>query len=208
MIKEVCVESFQEALKAEALGASRIELCENLHVGGTTPSYGTIAMCKRHLKIPFFVMIRPRGGDFIYSDLELQIMKKDIKVCKELGADGVVFGVLRGDHEIHTTAVRELCELSGNMSVTFHKAIDTCPRPDLAIKHIKMIGMVDRVLSSGGKETALEGAEMLNKMRQASQQAPIVIVAGKVTKENLEEIKKAVPAKEFHGRRLVGDISK
>ncbi|MDC1106846.1 copper homeostasis protein CutC [Prolixibacteraceae bacterium] len=206
MIKEVCVESFQEALKAEALGASRIELCENLHVGGTTPSYGTIAMCKKYLKIPLFVMIRPRGGDFVYSDIEIKIMKKDILICKELGADGVVFGVLRTDNEIHTTAVRELCELKGNMSVTFHKAIDECSHPDQALKHIKMIGMIDRVLSSGGKDTALEGAEMLNKMRQASQQAPIIVVAGKVTKDNIEEVKKLIPAKEFHGRRLVGNI--
>ncbi|QZE14944.1 copper homeostasis protein CutC [Halosquirtibacter laminarini] len=207
MIKEVCVENFEEAIKAQKMGASRIELCENLHVGGTTPSYGTIALCKKYLKIPFFVMIRPRGGNFVYNDIEVEIMKKDIKLCRELGVEGIVFGVLNQKAEINTQVVQELCVLARGMSITFHKAIDECPRPDLAIKHIKMIGSIDRVLTSGGKPTAIEGMEMLKKMRDAARQDPVIIVAGKVTKDNIDEIKEMIPAKEFHGRRLVGDLT-
>ncbi|MCT4673148.1 MAG: copper homeostasis protein CutC [Prolixibacteraceae bacterium] len=206
MIKEVCVENFSEALRAQSLGASRIELCENLHVGGTTPSYGTIVLCKKYLKIPLFVMIRPRGGNFVYNDLELEIMKNDIEICKKLGVDGVVFGILDKNNRVNTAHVRELCELAEGMSITFHKAIDHCTSPIEALRHIKMIGMIDRVLSSGGKESALEGKEILNKMIHFSQQAPLIVVAGKVTNENIDQIKDQIPSKEYHGRKIVGSI--
>ena len=206
MIKEVCVENFSEALKAQSLGASRIELCENLHVGGTTPSYGTIALCKKYLKIPLYVMIRPRGGDFVYNELEIEIMKKDIQICKELGVEGIVFGILNKKDKVDTTRVRELCEQAEGLSITFHKAIDHCASPIEALRHIKMIGMIDRVLSSGGKESALEGEEILNKMIHFSQQAPLIVVAGKVTNKNIDQIEDRIPSKEYHGRRIVGEL--
>lgn len=121
MIKEVCVESFSEALAAEKRGADRIELCDNLYLGGTTPSYGTIKMAMEKLTIPAFPIIRPRGGNFHYSKEEIEIMKDDIKVCKSLGAKGVVLGVLTADNKVDFETLKELVELASPMEVTFIK---------------------------------------------------------------------------------------
>lgn len=206
MIKEVCVESLAEALNAVHAGATRIELCENLTVGGTTPSYGTIKKCKEVLPVPFMVMIRPRGGDFVYTDDEFDLMKEDIEVCKELKAPGVVFGLLTTSGQIDIPRTRELIELARPMQVTFHKAIDVVEDIPGATRQLKELG-VNRILSSGGKPTALEGAVMLKQMLEIGGDNMRIIVAGKVTNENLEQVKSLVPSGEFHGRKLVGDIA-
>ncbi|GET21348.1 copper homeostasis protein CutC [Prolixibacter denitrificans] len=206
MIKEVCVESLAEALNAVHAGATRIELCENLTVGGTTPSYGTIKKCKEVLPVPFMVMIRPRGGDFVYTDDEFDLMKEDIEVCKGLKATGVVFGLLTTSGQIDIPRTRELIELARPMQVTFHKAIDVVEDIPGATRQLKELG-VNRILSSGGKPTALEGAVMLKQMLEIGGDNMHIIVAGKVTNENLEQVKSLVPSGEFHGRKLVGDIA-
>ncbi|GET23887.1 copper homeostasis protein CutC [Prolixibacter sp. NT017] len=206
MIKEVCVESLAEALNAVHAGATRIELCENLTVGGTTPSYGTIKKCKEVLPVPFMVMIRPRGGDFVYTDDEFDLMKDDIAVCKELKATGVVLGLLTTSGQIDIPRTRELIELARPMQVTFHKAIDVVEDIPGATRQLKELG-VNRILSSGGKPTALEGAVMLKQMLEIGGDNMRIIVAGKVTNENLEQVKSLVPSGEFHGRKLVGDIA-
>jgi copper homeostasis protein len=202
LVKEVCVESFQEALVVAASGATRIELCDNLAVGGTTPSYGTIKKVINELTVPVMVMIRPRGGDFCYSPEEFDIMRDDLLICRELGVVGVVFGLLNPDQTIDIERTKELVELARPMEVTFHKAIDDSIDILLSIKKLKNIG-IDRVLTSGGKPTALEGCETLLKMIEIAGDELNIIVAGKVTWENFEEIRQSIPSKEYHGRRLV-----
>ena len=202
MLKEKCIGSYKEACEAQELGADRIELCDNLEEGGTTPSYGTIKMVVRDLSIPVFVIIRPRGGDFCYSCEEIEIMKEDIKVCKELGADGVVLGVLKKDKTIDYEVTEELVSLAKPLEVTFHKAIDEVERPQDEVEKLASIG-VDRILSSGTRPTALEGKEILNEMIHKADGKIKIVVAGKVTKENLQEVVENIPSSEYHGKKIV-----
>lgn len=202
MIKEVCVESFSEALAAEKRGADRIELCDNLYLGGTTPSYGTIKMAMEKLSIPAFPIIRPRGGNFYYSKEEIEIMKEDIKICKSLGAKGVVLGVLTADNKVDFKTLKELVDLASPMEVTFHKAVDELENPVEVIDRFVEIG-VKRILSSGTKETALEGKNILNAMIKKADNRIIILIAGKVTNDNLDEVVAAIPSTEYHGKKIV-----
>lgn len=202
MIREKCIGSFLEALEAQELGAERVELCDNLTEGGTTPSYGTIKMVVEKLNIPVFVIIRPRGGDFYYTPEEIEIMKEDIKICKELGVKGVVIGALNRDNTINYDAIKEMIDLAKPMSITFHKAIDELENPVTEVKKLANLG-VNRILTSGTKETALEGKNILREMIKEAGEDIIIIVAGKVTKDNLNEISNLIPAKEYHGKKIV-----
>lgn len=202
MIREKCIGSFLEALEAQELGAERVELCDNLTEGGTTPSYGTIKMLVEKLNIPVFVIIRPRGGDFYYTPEEIEIMKEDIKICKELGVKGVVIGALNRDNTINYDAIKDMIDLAKPMSITFHKAIDELENPVTEVKKLANLG-VNRILTSGTKETALEGENILREMIKEAGEDIIIIVAGKVTKDNLNEISNLIPAKEYHGKKIV-----
>ena len=198
MIREKCIGSFLEALEAQKLGAERVELCDNLTEGGTTPSYGTIKMVVEKLNIPAFVIIRPRGGDFYYTPEEIEIMKEDIKICKEW----VVIGALNRDNTINYDAIKDMIDLAKPMSITFHKAIDELENPVTEVKKLANLG-VNRILTSGTKETALEGKNILREMIKEAGEDTIIIVAGKVTKDNLNEISNLIPAKEYHGKKIV-----
>ena len=202
MIKEACVESFEKALEAQNNGANRIELCENLAVGGTTPSYGTVKICLEKLNIPIFPMIRARGGNFIYSKEEVEIMKEDIKIFKELGVKGVVLGCLTFDNKIDLELTKELVDIAYPMEVTFHKAIDEINNPLDYINDLVNIG-IKRILTSGGKATAFEGKDLINEMIKKSNGRIKIVVAGKVTKENLNELSNLISAAEFHGKLIV-----
>lgn len=202
MIREKCIGSFLEALEAQELGAERVELCDNLTEGGTTPSYGTIKMVVEKLNIPAFVIIRPRGGDFYYTPEEIEIMKEDIKICKELGVKGVVIGALNRDNTINYDAIKDMIDLAKPMSITFHKAIDELENPVTEVKKLANLE-VNRILTSGTKETALEGENILREMIKEAGEDIIIIVAGKVTKDNLNEISNLIPAKEYHGKKIV-----
>ena len=202
MIKEACVESFEKSLEAQNNGANRIELCENLAVGGTTPSYGTVKVCLEKLNIPIFPMIRARGGNFIYSKYEIEIMKEDIKIFKELGVKGIVLGCLTHDNKIDLELTKELVDLAYPMEVTFHKAIDEIVNPLDYIDDLVNIG-IKRILTSGGKATALEGKDLINEMIKKSNKRLKVVVAGKVTKENLNGLSNLISADEFHGKLIV-----
>ena len=202
MIKEACVESLIDAIEAEKRGADRIELCDNLSQGGTTPSYGTIKLALSTLKIPVFPIIRPRGGDFYYTPAEIEVIKEDIKICKSLGAKGVVLGILTADKKIDFKTLAEFMELAKPMEVTFHKAIDELEDPTLVIDDLINLG-VKRILSSGTKPTALEGKDILNKMIEKAGDRLTIVVAGKVTKEILPEVSSLIPAKEYHGKVIV-----
>ncbi|MCL6524088.1 MAG: copper homeostasis protein CutC [Thermoflavifilum sp.] len=174
---EVCVNSFQSAWIAWQAGADRIELCDNLYVGGTTPSLGTIQQVKLKLPIPVFVMIRPRGGDFCYSEEEIEIMKSDIRWCKQLGCEGVVLGLLQENGNIDTQHCRELVELAWPMEVTFHRAFDLTPEPEIALKQILDIGF-NYLLSSGRHAQALAGISHLEKLQKQAGEALQIIAAG------------------------------
>ena len=202
MIKEACVESFEKALEAQNNGADRIELCENLSVGGTTPSYGTVKVCLEKLNIPIFPMIRARGGNFVYSKDEIEIMKEDIKVFKDLGVKGLVLGCLTSDNKIDLELTKTLVDLAYPMEVTFHKAIDEISNPLDYIEDLVNIG-IKRILTSGGKATALEGKDLINDMIKKSNGRLKIVVAGKVTKENLNELSNLISADEFHGKLIV-----
>ena len=202
MIKEACVESFEKALEAQNNGANRIELCENLVVGGTTPSYGTVKICLEKLNIPIFPMIRARGGNFVYSKDEIEIMKEDIKIFKELGVKGVVLGCLTSDNKIDLELTKELVDLAYPMEVTFHKAIDEILNPLDYIDDLVNIG-IKRILTSGGEATALEGKDLINEMIKKSNGRLKIVVAGKVTKGNLNGLSNLISADEFHGKLIV-----
>jgi copper homeostasis protein len=202
LVREVCVESFQEAVLAEAAGASRIELCDNLSCGGTTPSYGTIRKTIDKLHIPVMVIIRPRGGDFVYTKDEFEIMHDDIRICRELGAAGVVFGLLNRDNTIDIERTSELVNIAHPLLITFHKAIDLTHDILLSVNQLKTIG-IDRILSSGGRNTAIEGFKTLQRMIEIAGDRIKIVVAGKVTWGNFDEVTRLIPGGEYHGRRLV-----
>ena len=202
MIKEACVEGFAEALAAGRAGANRLELCENLQVGGTTPSCGTIKACLEKLHIPSFVMIRPRGGNFSYSPEELEIMKSDIDVCKQLGVPAVVFGLLDKSGKIDEKNTGQLIEYSRPMQVTFHKAFDELSDPFTGLETLIELG-VERILTSGTKATAREGADILNQLIEKAKGRIIIVAAGKVTGENLPELSRSIQTDEFHGKKIV-----
>ena len=202
MIKEACVESFEKALEAQSNGANRIELCENLAIGGTTPSYGTVKICLEKLNIPIFPMIRARGGNFVYSKDEIEIMKEDIKVFKDLGVKGVVLGCLTSDNKIDLELTKTLVNLAYPMEITFHKAIDEISNPLDYIDDLVDIG-IKRILTSGGKATALEGKDLINDMIKKSNGRLKIVVAGKVTKGNLNGLSNLISADEFHGKLIV-----
>lgn len=202
MIKEACIESFEEAVNAEKRGANRIELCDNLTVGGITPSIKNIRRCSEELNIPVFVMIRPRGGNFVYSEEELETMKAEIRECKKFGADGVVLGILTPEKQIDVEHTRQLVELARPMQVTFHKAFDEAPDYRQALEDVIATG-ANRILTSGTRETATQGADILNELIEQAAGRIIIVAAGKVTRENLEELSSQIKTDEFHGRKIV-----
>lgn len=205
MILEACVENFLEAAAAQKAGAGRIELCENLAVGGTTPSYGTIQACCRELKIPVAVMIRPRGGDFYYSGEEFRIMQEDIRICRELGVQAVVFGILTVQKKIDTDRTKLLTGLAYPMQTVFHKAFDEVPDPFEALERLIETG-ITRILTSGTKRTALEGHEILNKLIKQAAGRITIMPAGNITHENVKQVQALIPAGEYHGRRILNFV--
>lgn len=197
MILEICANSVHSALAAQNAGAQRIELCENLGEGGTTPSYGTISITRKLLKIDIYVLIRPRAGDFLYSDEEFEVMKADIEICKKLNCDGVVIGLLTKDGEIDVVRTRELVMLAKPMGVTFHRAFDRCKDPFKALEEIIQVGC-ERILTSGLKESAFEASSLLKELvDQAKNRISIMPGAG-VNSLNVKWLSEKTGAHEFH----------
>lgn len=173
---EVCAYSLDSCLTAQQAGISRIELCGGLAEGGTTPSAGLIQLVRQHLTIPLYVMIRPRGGDFLYSESELAVMKADIQLAKALGADGLVLGVLQADGTVDEARTHQLIELASPLPVTFHRAFDMTRDPLEALEAIIRAGAV-RILTSGQQQTAESGLATLQQLAQAAS-GRIDIMAG------------------------------
>lgn len=194
---EICVGSLKSALAAQSGGADRIELCDNLAEGGTTPSYGMLVQCKKLLQIPFFPIIRPRGGDFIFSKDEFEIMKEDVTCCRDMRCEGIVIGVLRKDGSIDTERCAELIALAGNMQITFHRAFDRCNDLKKGLEDIIQLGC-HRVLTSGGKEYAFEGIDILKSLVSQAGTRIIIMPGSGINELNLHTIAKETSATEFH----------
>ena len=206
ILLEACVGCYEEAKRAEMRGADRIELCDNLEEGGTTPSYGTIYLAKKNINIPISVIIRPRGGNFVYSNDEFEIMKKDIIICKELGVETVVFGILNKNNTIDIDRTRELVDLAQGLKVTFHMAFDEIYDKFKALEQLISIG-VDRVLTKGGKDCAEEGKVVLKELVEKSKGKVIILVGGKVTYKNYKTLSEFIGCKEVHGSKIVVDLN-
>ena len=202
---EVCANGVESCLAAQAGGADRVELCAGIPEGGTTPSYGEIKVARRVLTTTrLHVIIRPRGGDFLYTDLEVERMAADIAVCRDLGVDGVVFGCLKADGTFDMEKNRYLMACSKGMSVTCHRAFDRAVNPEQALEAVIDLGF-DRILTSGQQPKAVQGMDLLAKLnRQAA--GRIILMAGSgVTEHNIRDIREATGLNEFHfsGRESV-----
>lgn len=194
---EVCLTGVESALAAQEGGADRVELCENLFEGGTTPSHGTIALALEQLEIDVNVMIRPRGGDFCYSQMEFAVMKHDVEAVKALGAPAVVFGILAPDGSIDALRTQELVDLARPMGVTFHRAFDVTRDPFAALETLVELG-VDRVLTSGQENTAFEGMELLAELVRRAGDRIHIMVCGGVNGRNARRIVEGCGATEIH----------
>ena len=194
---EVCVESVEGAIAAQQGGADRVELCANLMEGGTTPSAGSMQEARRNLDIALQVMIRPRGGDFCYSAIEFEIMKRDIETARSAGADGVVIGILREDGSIDEVRTRALTELARPMSVTFHRAFDMSRDPFEAMEILIGIG-IDRILTSGQESSVLEGLDLIARLVGAAGDRIIIMPGGGITERNFNSIVVQSGARELH----------
>ena len=196
---EACVESAAGAIAAEQGGADRVELCADLAHGGCTPSPGAIEVALARLSIPVHVMIRPRGGDFCHDRIELDGMQRDIAAAKARGAHGVVLGVLHPDGTVDAPTMRRLIEQARPMSVTFHRAFDICRDPFEALASLIQLG-VDRVLTSGGAPSALEGVDTLRRLVERAEERLIVMPGAGIRETNLRRIIAGSGAREFHAR--------
>ncbi|HET9150078.1 MAG TPA: copper homeostasis protein CutC [Gemmatimonadales bacterium] len=199
---EACVDTVQSALAAEAGGADRIELCDNLAEGGTTPSAGMIEECVARLGIPVFVIIRPRGGDFLYTSSELAVMLRDIGHAKQLGVAGIVTGALDKDGGVAMTTMGDLLIAASPLPVTFHRAFDAVRNPDDALDQLIEIGIA-RVLTAGQAATALEGAPAIAATVERAAGRIGVIAGGGVNADNVAEIVRITGVREVHARGTV-----
>ena len=196
-IIEVCAINIQSAIAAQNAGAKRIEFCDNLFEGGTTPSPGTLQVVRKLLDIEINVMIRPRGSDFCYNDFEFEIMKRDIEFCKTLGVDGVVFGILNPNGTIDLKRTKKLIKISHPLNITHHRAFDMTPDPFQSLEEIIELGM-DRILTAGQKNTAIEGKELIKKLISQADDRIIIMPGSGINEDNILELKKETGATEFH----------
>ncbi|WP_158751900.1 copper homeostasis protein CutC [Acidobacterium sp. S8] len=194
---ELCLESVDSVIAADLGGAQRVELCANLLEGGTTPSAGTIQAARESAKLGINVMIRPRGGDFLYTDAEFLSMQHDIRIAKELGADGIVLGLLRADGSVDAERTKQLVEIAHPLPVTFHRAIDVSRDLLEALEAVISTGVV-RVLTSGGASSVVDGAAMVAKMVEEAGDRIIIMPGCGITAENVLSVIEATDAQEVH----------
>ena len=199
VLVEACVDAIDAAIEAEQGGAARLELCGELLQGGVTPSAGLIAAVWDRIDIPLFVLVRPRTGDFLYTDDELDVMRRDIEQVKTLGVEGVALGALTADGDVDVSRMQSLVELARPMSVTFHRAFDFVRRQDAALDALLELG-VDRVLTSGGAPTALEGVSAIAELVRRVGDRMIVMAGGSITASNVGEIVAKTGVREVHVR--------
>ncbi len=197
MIFEICVDSVEGVRAAKAAGAARVELCASLLEGGITPSRGMIRSARAIAGIKLHVIIRPRGGDFLFSDPEFGVIAADIETAKAEGADGVVIGQLTADGLVDVARTRELMALARPMSVTFHRAFDMTPEPFAALETLIDLG-VDRILTSGQEASVLEGLPLIAELVKQAGDRIIIMPGGGITPRNVERIVETARPKEIH----------
>lgn len=208
MTFEVCLQSVDGAVAAEQGGAQRVELCAALVEGGITPSLGTLQACRDAVDIEIMAMIRPRGGDFKYSDRELESMAYDIEQCKRIGVTGVVFGMLEESGKVARSQVQALLEIARPLSVTFHRAFDVSADPFAALDTLIDLG-VNRVLTSGQAATVPEGLDLIRQLVERSAGRIGILPGCGITPENVAEVIRRTGVKEFHAtafRRLASPM--
>jgi len=197
VILEIAANSLASALAAQDGGAGRVELCTALELGGLTPSSAQIALARERLRIPLYVLIRPRAGDFLYGDLECETMQRDIETCVALGCDGVVLGVLDAEGRVDTARCRALIAAAGKLGVTFHRAFDLTRDPLTALNDLIELGC-ERVLTSGAQASALEGAELIRQLVERSAGRIVVMPGAGVDAGNIGQLHEMTGASEFH----------
>jgi copper homeostasis protein len=199
---EICVFSIEAAISAQKAGADRVELCSGFAEGGLTPSAGTIRLVRRLLDIECYVMIRPRGGDFCYSDMEFEQMRRDIDYAKSCGVDGIVLGVLQPNGHVNIVRTRELVQLASPLPVTFHRAFDLAVDPFRALDDVVVCGCC-RILTSGQKATAVEGLETIRELVKYSAERIDIMAGSGVNPENARKfIEAGVQALHFSAKKL------
>jgi len=201
---EICVDSIESAINAQIAGADRVELCANLTEGGTTPGFGTICVTRNNLTIGLHVLIRPRGADFLYSDPEYDIMRRDIDACGECGVDGIVLGILEAGGAIDIERTAKLIEFARPMSVTFHRAFDMCNDPFRGLEDVIAAG-AHRLLTSGQSDNADKGAKLISQLIGIAGKRIIIMPGSGINDSNIAGIAKITGAGEFHlsGRKVI-----
>ncbi|AUP79528.1 copper homeostasis protein CutC [Flavivirga eckloniae] len=203
---EACVEGLDQAIRAEKQGADRIELCERLDLDGLTPEPEIIKAAFKNCNIPIRVIIRPREGDFIYSDSELDQMKDSICLCKEIGVEGVVFGITTKENTLDLSAIKELTRIASPLKVTIHKAIDVVTDPLTELDNLINLKGIDALLTSGKATTWKGGQELIKALIKKSENRIQIIACGKVTKENIGIVHKTIQSSAYHGKLIVGSL--
>jgi copper homeostasis protein len=196
---EVCIETLPEAIQAAQAGASRLEVCACMSESGTTPSIGLVTAILSRLKIPAFVMIRPRGGDFVYDEAELDVMLRDIDAMKRAGAHGIVSGALESGRQIDCGATKALRDAAAPLPFTFHRAFDLAPELESALEELKELG-VNRVLTSGGASSAIVGADAIARLQRRAGTAVTMIAGGGVRAPHAAELMRVSGVTEVHAR--------
>lgn len=197
MIIEVCANSYESAINAEVGGANRVELCKDLHLDGITPDNEVVIKTLNKLKIPVFILIRPRSGDFVYTNEEFKLMKSDIIKFKKLGCNGIVSGVLNTDNTIDIKRTKELIQLSRPLEFTFHRAFDKIVNPIEGLEELIEIG-ADRVLTSGQEDSAIKGIKLIAKLIEITNNRITIMPGSGVKSDNINNFK-AIGANEIHG---------
>jgi copper homeostasis protein len=197
---EVCANSINSALAAQQGGAIRVELCENLHDGGTTPSPGQISVARKLLSIKLYVLIRPRGADFLYDDVEFETMLADVKYCIAAGCDGIVIGILKADGTIDKERCAQLIKPAkeAGLGVTFHRAFDMCADQLQALEDIIALGC-ERILTSGGKSTAMEGSRNIAELIKKANGRISIMAGSGITEINAADLVLFTGVQEIHG---------
>jgi copper homeostasis protein len=197
ILVEVCVDSVESAIEAERGGAQRIELCDNLFEGGTTPSFGMISTIKDFVKIPINVIIRPRGGDFHYSRMEFEVMKRDIILSREFGVNGIVTGILNEDGSVDKERMKILINLARPLSITFHRAFDMTNDPFKTLNDIIKLG-IERILTSGCENSAYEGSDLIKELIKTARNKIIIMPGGGINERNISSLVSKCKPREIH----------